>query len=349
MNQLVVARGEPVPVLDEVSNEQYFGEAQLDLSRDGSLVYHRGATLGFKTVQWLDSAGTLQPLLGEPAMYTYPRVSPDGERLAISLPDGPNTSIWVYAWRTGTKTRITEGRGQNVYPVWSPDGRYIVFAGGGALFWSPADAAQRPQLLIAAPDQGTLAPLSFTPDGKTLAFSARATDGKWSVRTAAIRNSGTAPLAGNPELFVDLPSGAATAAFSPDGRWLAYMSAESGLYDVYVRAFPDKRTKRVISSGGGMMPTWARDGKTLFYRTPEQRIMAVTYSATGDAFDAAPPRVWSERRIANTGMTANLDIAPDGTRFAVLMPAEAPEPPDTRGHFTLVPNFAEEVRRRLAR
>jgi len=348
VNQLR-ARGEPVPVLDEVSNEQYFGGVQLDLSRVGSLVYHRGATLGLKTIQWLDSAGTLQPLLGDPSMYTYPRVSPDGERLAVSLPDGSNTGVWVYAWRTGTKTRITDGPGQQAYPVWSPDGRYIVFAGSGALLWGPADAAQRPKVLMAAPKQGTLAPLSFTPDGQTLAFSERGADGKWSIKTSAIRNSGMESLAGNPELFVDLPSGAVTAAFSPDGRWLAYTSAESGVYEVYVRAFPDKRTKRVISSGGGMMPTWAPDGKTLFYRTAEQRIMAVTYSATGDAFAAQPPRVWSDRRIANTGMTANLDIAPDGTRFAVLMPAEAPEPLDTRGHFTFVPNFVEEVRRRLTR
>jgi serine/threonine-protein kinase len=342
------ARGEPVAILDEVSNEQYFGGVQLDLTRSGSLIYHRGATLGFKTIQWLDSSGTLQPLVGEPGMYTYPRVSPDGERLAISLPDGLNADIWVYAWRTGTRTRVTEGPGQKAYPVWSPDGRYIVFAGSGALLWGPADAAQRPKVLMAAPTQGTLSPLSFTPDGQTLAFSERAADGKWSVKTAPIRSNGMETIAGNPELFVDLPSGAATAAFSPDGRWLAYTSAESGLYEVYVRAFPDKRTKRVISSGGGMMPTWAPDGKTLFYRTPEQRIMAVTYSATGDAFAAQPPRVWSERRIANTGMTANLDIAPDGTRFAVLMAAEAPEPQDTRGHFTLVPNFVENVRRRLS-
>jgi serine/threonine-protein kinase len=104
------ARGEPVAILDEVSNEQYFGGVQLDLSRGGSLIYHRGATLGFKTIQWLDSASTLQSLVGEPGMYTYPRVSPDGERLAISLPDGLNADIWVYAWRTGTRTRVTEGR-----------------------------------------------------------------------------------------------------------------------------------------------------------------------------------------------------------------------------------------------
>jgi eukaryotic-like serine/threonine-protein kinase len=336
-------------VLEDVYNEQYFGAAQLGLSKSGSLVYHRGGTFGLKTIQWLNRAGTLESVLEQPGMYTYPKVSPDGERLAFSLPDGLNTEIWVYSWRTGTRTRITEGPGQKAYPVWSPDGRFIVFSGPGGLLWAPADAAQRPKVLIPVPNDGTLAPLSLTPAGDTLAFSERTADGKWTLKTVPMRNSAKEPQAGTPELFVDLPSGAASAAFSPDGRWLAYTSAESGVYEVYVRAFPDKRTKRVVSSGGGMMPSWSRDGTTLFYRTQDQRIMASTYSATGDVFAADPPRVWSERRLANTGMTANLDVAPDGARFAVLMAAEAPEPQDTRGHFTLVPNFVDDVRRRLTR
>jgi serine/threonine-protein kinase len=126
------------------------------------------------------------------------------------------------------------------------------------------------------------------------------------------------------------------------------VSAESGVHEVYVRAFPDNGAKRLISSGGGYLPMWSRKGKDLFYRTLDQRLMVVSYTATGDVFSAGPPRAWSTRRLANTGMTPNVDIAPDGTRFAVLMSTEAPEPADTRGHFILAPNFIEDVRRRLS-
>ena len=125
-------------------------------------------------------------------------------------------------------------------------------------------------------------------------------------------------------------------------------SSESGSFEVYVRAFPDNGTKRLVSSGGGMMPMWSQNGRDLFYRTQDQRLMIASYSTKDSTFVADPPRLWSTQRIADAGMTGNVDIAPDGTRFAVLMPAEAPESRETRGHFTLVPNFLDELRRRLA-
>ena len=153
---------------------------------------------------------------------------------------------------------------------------------------------------------------------------------------------------GAAEPFVDVPGGAATAAFSPDGRWLAYTSSESGPFEVYVRGFPDNGTKRLVSSGGGMMPMWSPNGKDIFYRTQDQRLMVASYSVKDGAFIADPPRPWSTQRLANIGMTGNVDLAPDGTRFVALMPANAAESRDTRGHYTLVTNFFDTVRRRLA-
>ena len=131
-------------------------------------------------------------------------------------------------------------------------------------------------------------------------------------------------------------------------RWLAYADADAGSYEVYVRAFPDTGVQVQISNAGGMMPAWSRNGHELFYRTEDQRIMVANYTIRGATFVADKPRLWSEKRLANLGLATNFDLAPDGKRFAVLMPAESPEPRETQNHVTLVWNFFDDVRRRVA-
>ncbi len=305
-----------------------------------------GRTQGLTTIQWLDGAGKTESVRDEPGLYQMPRVSPDGSRLALSVTEGPDAAVWVYDSRRGTRTRLTAGPGVNTDPVWSPDGRYIVFhAAGGGIFWTPADGADKPKPLIKS--QRLQFPASFTPDGSRLALFESEPSGRGLIKTVPLQNNSGQPLAGEPELFLETPTANYYPAFSPDGRWLAYASAESGVYEVYVRAFPDRGTKWLISTSGGNFPVWSRNGKELFYRTEDQRIMVVTYTAKGDSFVADTPRVWSERQLANTGLTLNFDLAPDGKRFAVLMPADAPEPRETRSHITLVLNFFDEVRRRV--
>ncbi len=338
--------GRATPVLEDVSNNSDYGFAQLDFSQSGTVLYHKGRTQGLTTIQWLDGAGKTESVRDEPGLYQMPRVSPDGSRLALSVTEGPDAAVWVYDSRRGTRTRLTAGPGVNTDPVWSPDGRYIVFhAAGGGIFWTPADGADKPKPLIKS--QRLQFPASFTPDGSRLALFESEPSGRSLIKTVPLRNNSGQPLAGEPELFLETPTANYYPAFSPDGRWLAYASAESGVYEVYVRAFPDRGTKWLISTSGGNFPVWSRNGKELFYRTEDQRIMVVTYTAKGDSFVADTPRVWSERQLANTGLTLNFDLAPDGKRFAVLMPADAPEPRETRSHITLVLNFFDEVRRRV--
>ena len=114
---------------------------------------------------------------------------------------------------------------------------------------------------------------------------------------------------------------------------------------MYVRKFPDKGTRWLISNGGGTMPVWSRNGRDLFYRTEDSRIMVATYTVRGDTFVADKPRVWSDKRLANTGLTRNFDLAPDGKRFVVLMAPEGAEPIELPSHVTLMMNVFDELRR----
>ena len=145
--------------------------------------------------------------------------------------------------------------------------------------------------------------------------------------------------AGEPRLFRELSAGTPAPAFSPDGHWVAYASSESGVYRVYVRAFPDDGRQWPISTGGGSFPVWSRASNELFYRTEDQLLMVTGYTVANDSFAAGKPRLWSETRLFDIGLAQNFDLAPDGQRFAVMMAPEGSEPAapraldDTRGEF----------------
>jgi serine/threonine-protein kinase len=191
-------------------------------------------------------------------------------------------------------------------------------------------------------------PSSFTPDGTRLVFSELTPDGGAEIRTVPVDSSSGQMRASEPEFFVKTSTGESFPAFSPDGRWLAYADAQAGRYDVYVRAFPDKGTQVQISNAGGTIPVWSRNGRELFYRTEDQRIIVANYTVKGESFVADKPRVWFGKQLANVGLAVNLDLAPDGKRFVVLMPVESPEPRESQNHVMLVVNFFDEVRRRVA-
>jgi eukaryotic-like serine/threonine-protein kinase len=333
-------RGRPSAVVEDVSNDTAFGFARLDVSGSGMLLYRRGRTEGLRTIHWMDSTGKLETLEIEPAIYQFPRISPDGSKLIWMVNQGSIADLWIYDWRRGSKTRLTDSQDVYAYPVWSPDGRYVVFSSSRGIFWTRADGAGRPQPLTVS--KALQFPMSFTPDGRRLVFSELNPAGGL-IRTVLLDESSGQLNASSPELFLQTSSNLPFPVFSPDGRWLAYADAESGAYEVYVRAFPDKGTRWLISNG--TMPIWARNGRELFYRNEDSQIMVATYAVRGDTFVADKPRVWSEKRLANTGLTPLFDLAPDGKRFAVLMAAEGPEPREAQSHVTLLLNFFDELRR----
>jgi serine/threonine-protein kinase len=334
-------QGTPVPVLQEVAYDTRYGSAQLDFSQAGTLLYRSGgAEVRLVTVQWLDSGGKPQPLLLKPRDYFYPRLSPDGSRLALSSSDG----IWVYELQRETMTRLTQASGAS-YPVWTPDGRYIALTNGRGMFWSRSDGSGKPQPLTQS--NNPQMPSSFTPDGKRLAFSEPNPDGMLGIWTVAVGSDGAGLRAGKPEAFLQTALQMRSTRFSPDGRWLAYSSNESGTEQVYVRAFPDKGSKWQISNGGGMFPIFSQSGRELFFHNLDNQIMVAAYTVKGDSFLPDKPRMWSEKRLADLGVFGNYDLAPDGKRIVALLPDEGTEGQKAQNHVIFLQNFFDALRRRV--
>jgi serine/threonine-protein kinase len=340
-------RGTPTPVLDQVSYS-IFGSAQFDFSQGGTVVYRRGGGNGLVTVQWLDGAGKTQPLLTKSGAYGRPRVSPDGRRMALEVTDGSGSDVWSYDWQRDNLARLTFGSDVAVMnPVWSPDGNYIVFSGKGGMFWTRSDGAGKPQPLLQTKTQQV--PFSFSPDGKRLAFDELKANG-YDVWTVPVESENANLRAGKPEMFSGTGFDDRQPMFSPDERWIAYASSESGTYQVYVRAFPDKGGKWQVSNSGGSYPVWSRSGHELFFRNLENRIMVAAYEVKGESFTADKPRLWSEKQLADFGIvgTATYDLAPDGKRIAAIMPADTVADQQAQSHVIFLENFFDEVRRRTS-
>jgi serine/threonine-protein kinase len=255
--------------------------------------------------------------------------------------------------------RVTFDGKVNQAPIWSPDGFYIVYESQEGLFCTRADGAGKPQPLIRT--KNIVFPWSFTPNGKRLAYfetdpAYLETDPEtamgrrgWKLTgydlwTVPLENDGAGPRAGKPEVFLQTPSEERYPSFSPDGHWLAYVSNESGGFQVYVRAFPDTGAKWQISGDGGSYPMWSRSRRELFFESLDNRIMVVGYTVQGDSFMQDKPRLWSEKALANlVNNSKNVDLASDGKRVVALMPAEGGE---SQHHVVFLENFFDELRRR---
>jgi serine/threonine protein kinase/Tol biopolymer transport system component len=343
----------PHPIVEEV-NGSFNGSGDFDFSQTGTLVYvSSNAEISFPySVWWLESTGETKALQSPPGLYENPRFSPDGKRLAVALASSPmRGDIWVKDLERGTMSRLTRLPGRNNAPVWTPDGKSIVFASylhdAPGIYWIRADGSGEPQRLTESKTRQVAR--SFSPDGKRLAYTQYGADVHDEIWTAPFDGDRDHPRLGNPEAFLRRSYSDIEPAFSPDGRWLAYSSDESGSRELYVRPFPASEGKIQISTGGGSRPIWSRDRRTLFFLTPDWHIMATAYIARGDSFTAAKPHVWSEKALLDSGGNYPYDLAPDGKRFAVVLNAgEAEEKAQkSTDSVTVRLNFFDELRRKV--
>jgi len=220
-----------------------------------------------------------------------------------------------------------------------------VFGNGGNLFWVRSDGVGGPQRLLNRPYS---AAASFSPDGHSLAYFETTADTGFDLWVLPLDiTDPDHPNAGTPQPFLRTSADEVFPQFSPDGRWIAYRSDESGNNEIWVQSFPDGAKSRYqISAGGGSYVLWSKNRRELFYETPDHRIMVVDYREDGDAFIAAKPRLWSERQIFYPGVW-NLDLAPDGKRFAVLTAPDAASSGRSSFHVTMLFNYFDELKRMI--
>jgi serine/threonine-protein kinase len=343
--------GEPQAVVQGISNQSDAG-ANFTFSDNGSLVYVADGQPQ-RSIFSVESAAKPRPLQPTPGRYGFPRFSPDGKRLSFILEDGQgHGDIWVRDLERTITSRLTAMSGRNEWPVWTPDGKNIVFAHldppAPGLYAVRSDGTGEPVLLTDG--KANPKPSSISPDGKWLAtFQPTAGSGvgifKWPI------DGGPDHLRlGTAQSFLVTPFLTILPCFSPDGRWVAYASTEPGKAGLWVRPSSGQGGAWQIGNADGRFsfPVWSRN--RLFFLEDRQRIMVVDYTVHGDSFIAGQPRSWSEQRVLNLGSPPiyTYDLAPDGKRLAVVLYPDgtADEKPVTKVTFLI--NFVDYLRQRLS-
>jgi serine/threonine protein kinase/Tol biopolymer transport system component len=342
--------GPPAPVLEGVDANTRNGGAQFAFSDRGTVVFVPSPTTGPAVpILWMDKDGKTEPLRTIASDYSDSRFSPDGHKLAMDIRDGRERDVWVYDWARDTMSRLTFDPGQDGSPVWTPDGQRIAFASTRGdkrtenLYWQRADGTGEAERLTESKNRQF--PTSWHPSGKFLAFYVRSSPTAhdiWILPMEGDKTSGWRP--GKPIAFLDTPFTEVDSAFSPDGKWLAYMSNESGQFEIYVRPFPGPGGKWQISTGGGIHPTWSRMRRELFYTGPPQAVMVARYASEGASFRAEKPQLWSAGTVPARGVRRAFDLHPDGRRLAVVKP-EDQQMEERRDKVIFIENFFDELRR----
>ena len=346
--------GPAVPVLEDIATGVTNGSAQYAVSNTGTLVFATKEILinGFAPLASLDRHGKTTLIHSTPIDWSNPQFSPDGQRLTLDITDAKQTDIWVLDWARDAQSRITLDPGTHWMPMWTPDGRRIAFRwappGGAAnVYWRRADGGGETQRLTTGPI--SLYPFAFHPSGRTFAYGVPTNKGADIVLVSMEGSEEAGWKPGTTTTFLSGPS-KLSAAFSPDGRWIAYTSNESGTWQVYVQSFPGPGGKWVVSVDGGTYPTWSRRRNELLFAGPDNRIKVVAYKTSADSFIPEKPQSWSEARFLPRprgfgGLAGRpFDLHPDGERVVI-----APYPEDGRiekqDKIVFVLNFSDELKR----
>jgi len=321
VNRLVLA-GEPIVIADEVL-QQYGLDHKGDFSASIGVLAYRRRGSHLTRLAWVNRRGERVGTLDEPAIHADPAMSPDGKRLAFDVFDPASrawiSDIWLLDLSTGAKTRFTFDKAADFEPVWSPDGTRIVFASdrSGTLDLYEKSSTGSGEDALLATSGGPKHADAWSPDGRFLVYS--------DVHPKTRYDIWILPLVGDrkPVAYLRSEFDEGQSQVSPNGRWLAYTSNESGRMEVYVRSFPVPEGKWQVSSSGGADPRWRRDGNELFYIAADGKLMALPVE-TGSVFEAGRPRPLFDTAVKDLWEDArnHYEVTPDGDRFLVVRPME---------------------------
>ena len=328
--------GEAFPVAEQVRFFGAGGTAMFSVSETGVLAYQSSPHGELSQLSWFDRSGRQLESVGPPADYYHPRLSDDGRRVAVAVID-PQTAfsdIWIHDLGRRVSTRLTFGPGVNIFPIWSPDDERVVFSsnrkGPLDLYQRAASGTGQDEMLLSSATTSRF-PTDWSGETGLIAFFT-------ALPTADIWTLSVAERKATP--FLSTPFNEGSAQFSPDGRWMAYASAESGTVEIFVQTFPASGGKWQISTAGGSYPRWRRDGKELYYVAPDNALMAVEV-ATGSGFAAGTPKALFRTRIKSLDIGFPYDVSPDGQRFLVNTLPEG----EQRDAISVVQNWTAELKK----
>jgi Tol biopolymer transport system component len=291
-------------------------------------------------VVWVDREGHASPLWGERRNYSEPAISPDGGRIALSIETDGNWDVWVLDLDRQVATRLTFEAGEDVSPVWSPDGAWIAFSsqrGGTAnLYRKAADGSGEAVRLTESSDQQY--PGSWSADGHLLAFMQQDSGTLWDLWLLPSEEGG------EPRPFLATAFIEVDPRISPDGRWVAYSSEESGRPEVYVRALASDQGKWQVSSGQGVSPAWSADGSELFFRSLDGSMQVVQVETGAPTFRAGRPQPLFTGDFTYASSVNYYAVAPDGQHF-VMFRGEEGQARESHDQVRLVLGWLDELDR----
>ena len=337
--------GDAIPIAERVYFEAFTSKTAFSASQNGTLVYQTGTGSAGVRLIWFDRSGKQLGMLNQPSVYNDLRLSPDGKRIAISQFDAKtrNGDIWLYEIGRAVWTRFTFDPATERWPIWSPDGSTIVFASDRNkrfdLYQRASSGAGGEQLLI---ESGfPKATSDWSRDGKYIAYSATAPKTGSDIWILPVNPRGTGGEQ-KPFVFLQTDFAESRAMFSPDGRWIAYQSNESGKEEVYVRPFPGPGGKWQVSTNGGIRPRWRRDGKEIFFLAPDDKLMVAEIKLGTASVDVGSSRpLFHFRPFGGAGRDI-YDVTDDGQRFLVASPGGE----DNSSPVTLVVNWPAEQKKK---
>jgi Tol biopolymer transport system component len=330
-------RGDVFPLAARVTTEasRYVGAS---VSENGTLVYGQAVADVPRQLTWFDRTGRVLGTLGDAALYSGLALSPDEHRVAVTLGTGhpENVDIWLLDVDSDIRSRLTVHPGRDVSPVWSPDGTRIAFQSTRsqqpvALRQTLSNGTGADELLLEGPGSFTMTPSSWSGDARSIAYTTRGS------------NISVLPLVGDRKPFpvAATPFTEGSAVFSPDGRWIAYVSNEGGQTDVYVQSFPGPGSKSQVSRDGGSHPVWRADGRELFYLAADGTLMTVAVGG-GPSFDAGRPRPLFSPNAWKLTANQVYAVTKDGQRFLVNV---TPQKSSDAAPLTVVLNWTEAIHR----